>query len=379
MSIQNLIEKTKVSFCQDCGACTGSCPVSRVLPGFSPQQMVAKYVLSSDLGLEDDILEDQDMWSCVACGLCLERCPSKVEYLEFVRALREEAFSTGKKPTFAHDEILQTIVQMQRGEVSQNRTAWAREAGTIKEEGEYYLFSGCLPYFDVLFRDMGVSSLRSASDMLKMLNRLGIEPVVSDEERCCGHDMLWTGNIELFKELASHNVELIKRLGCKKVIFGCPEGYLTFKSYYPLYCRNMELEAVHFYDLVHDQIQEGAFQLSPLEHKATYQDPCRLGRMAGIYESPREIIASIPGMELVEMERNRENAVCCGISCWANCSSYSKQIQMDRLKEAKATGADTLITACPKCRIHFSCALSSTEMGLEVKDLTQLVASAMDV
>jgi heterodisulfide reductase subunit D len=379
MSIQDLIEKTKVSFCQDCGVCTGSCPVSRVLPGFSPQQMVAKYVLSSDLGLEDDILEDQDMWSCLACGLCLQRCPSKVDYLEFVRALREEAFSTGKKTTFAHDEILQTIVQMQRGGVPQNRTAWAREAGTIREEGEYYLFVGCLPYFDVLFRDMGVSSLRSASDMLKMLNKLGIEPVVSDEERCCGHDMLWSGNVELFKELASHNVELIKRLGCKKVIFGCPEGYLTFKSYYPLYCGDMGLEAVHFYDLVNDQIQEGAFQMSPLKHKATYHDPCRLGRMAGIYEAPREIISSIPGMELVEMERNRENAVCCGISCWANCSSYSKQMQMDRLKEAEATGADTLITACPKCNIHFSCALSSTEMGLEVKDLTQLIASAMDV
>jgi Fe-S oxidoreductase len=341
--------------------------------------MVAKYVLSSDLGLEDDILEDQDMWSCLTCGLCLERCPSKVEYLEFVRAVREEALRTGNKPTFAHDEILQTIVQMQRGDVPQNRTAWAREAGTIRDEGEFYLFVGCLPYFDILFRDMGVSSLRSASDMLKILNKLGIEPVISDEERCCGHDMLWSGNISLFKELASHNVELIKRLGCKKVIFGCPEGYLTFKSYYPLYCEDMGLEAIHFYDLVHDKIQEGVFQMSPLEHKATYHDPCRLGRMAGIYETPREIITSIPGMELVEMERNRENAVCCGISCWTNCSSYSKQIQMDRLREAEATGADTLITACPKCNIHFSCALSSTEMGLEVKDLTQLMASAMDL
>lgn len=379
MSIQDLIEKTKVSFCQDCGVCTGSCPVSRVLPGFSPQQMVAKYVLSSDLGLEDEVLEDQDMWSCLTCALCLERCPSKVEYLDFIRAVREEAFKAGNKPTFAHDEILQTIVQMQRGDVPQNRTAWAREAGTMQEEGEYYLFVGCLPYFDVLFREMGVSSLRTASNMLKMLNKLGIEPVVSDEERCCGHDMLWSGNIDLFKELASHNVELIKRLGCKKVIFGCPEGYLTFKTYYPLYCTDMGLEAVHFYDLVGKQINEGAFELAPVEHTVTYHDPCRLGRMAGIYEAPREIIESIPGMNLVEMERNRENAVCCGISCWSNCSSYSKQIQMDRLKEAEATGADTLITACPKCNIHFSCALSSTEMGLEVKDLTQLMASAMDV
>jgi Fe-S oxidoreductase len=379
MSIQELIEKTKVSFCQDCGVCTGSCPVSRVLPGFSPQQMVAKYVLSSDLGLEDEVLEDQDMWSCLTCALCLERCPSKVEYLEFVRAIREEALGTGNKPTFAHDEILQTIVQMQKADVRQNRTAWAREAGTIKEEGEYYLFVGCLPYFDVLFREMGVSSLRTASNMLKMLNKLGIEPVVTDQERCCGHDMLWSGNVDAFKELANFNIELIKRLGCKKVIFGCPEGYVTFKTTYPLYFGELDFEVVHFYDLVGKQMNEGAFQLAPVEHTVTYHDPCRLGRMAGMYEAPREIITSIPGMNLVEMERNREDAVCCGVSCWANCSSYSKQIQMDRLKEAEATGADTLVTACPKCNIHFACALSSSGMGIEVKELTNLMATAMEV
>ncbi len=379
MSIRELIEKTKVSLCQNCGVCTGSCPVSRVLPGFSPQQMVEKFVLSADLGLEDEVLSEQDMWSCLTCGLCLQRCPSKVEYLEFVRGVRKEAFMTGNKATHAHDGIMQTIACMQSAGLAQNKTDWAREAGSIATQGEYYLFVGCLPYFDVVFKQMGISPLGSAVNMLKILNKLGIEPVVSNEERCCGHDMLWTGDMDLFKKLATHNVELIKRLGCKKVIFGCPEGYLTFKSYYPLYCRDMDFEAVHFFDLVHDQIQKGVLQLSPLEHKATYHDPCRLGRMAGIYETPREIIAGIPGMELVEMERNRENAVCCGISCWTNCSSYSKQIQLEGLKEAEATGADTLITACPKCNIHFSCALSSTEMGLKVKDLIQLIALVMDV
>jgi Fe-S oxidoreductase len=379
MSIQDLIEKTKVSFCQDCGVCTGSCPVSRVLPGFSPQQMVGKFVLSADLGMEDEVLGEQDVWSCLTCALCLQRCPSKVEYLEFVRGVREEAHKAGNKTTFAHDGVMQTIVQMQQAGLSQNRTAWARQAGSIREEGEYYLFVGCLPYFDVIFRDMGVSPLSPAAFMIKLLNKLGIEPVVSDEERCCGHDMLWSGNVDLFKELAAFNIELIKRLGCKKVIFGCPEGYLTFKTYYPLYFGELDLEAVHFYDLVGKQISEGAFQLAPMENTVTYHDPCRLGRMGGIYDSPREIITAIPGIKFVEMERNREEASCCGISCWANCSSYSKQIQMDRIKEAEATGADTLITACPKCNIHFTCALSSSDVDMEVKDLTCLMASAMEI
>ncbi|NVM21461.1 MAG: (Fe-S)-binding protein, partial [Desulfobacterales bacterium] len=227
MSIYDLIEKTKVSFCQDCGVCTGSCPVSRVLPGFSPQQMVDKFVLSADLGLEDEVLGEQDLWSCLTCGRCLQRCPSKVEYLEFVRQVRQEAFKTGNRTTFAHDGVMQTIANMQKGGLAQNKTAWAREAGSIRQEGEYYLFVGCLPYFDVLFREMDVSPIGSAGHMLKMLNGFGIEPVVSDEERCCGHDMLWSGNLDLFKELAAFNIELIKRLGCKKVIFGCTEGYVA--------------------------------------------------------------------------------------------------------------------------------------------------------
>jgi len=118
MSIQDLIEKTKVSFCQDCGVCTGSCPVSRVLPGFSPQAMVSKYVLSADLGLEDEIYSDADLWSCLTCALCLERCPSKVEYLDFVRGVREEAFKAGSRTTFAHDGVKQVALQRKVSTIS---------------------------------------------------------------------------------------------------------------------------------------------------------------------------------------------------------------------------------------------------------------------
>ncbi|MBW2601733.1 MAG: 4Fe-4S dicluster domain-containing protein, partial [Deltaproteobacteria bacterium] len=87
MSIRELIEKTKVSLCQDCGVCTGSCPVSRVLPRFSPRTMVGKFMVSAELGMEDEALGGDDVWSCLTCGLCLERCPSRVEYLDFVRGV----------------------------------------------------------------------------------------------------------------------------------------------------------------------------------------------------------------------------------------------------------------------------------------------------
>jgi Fe-S oxidoreductase len=99
--------------------------------------------------------------------------------------------------------------------------------------------------------------------------------------------------------------------------------------------------------------------------------------MAKIYDGPRAILAKLAGEKFVEMERNRENAVCCGTSGWANCSVNSKQIQMERLQEAKATGAETLVTACPKCQIHLRCALTNLELNLKIKDLTVLLAEAM--
>ncbi|MCU0587801.1 MAG: heterodisulfide reductase-related iron-sulfur binding cluster [Syntrophobacteraceae bacterium] len=100
--------------------------------------------------------------------------------------------------------------------------------------------------------------------------------------------------------------------------------------------------------------------------------------MAHIYDGPRTILKGLQDSRFVEMERNRENAVCCGTSGWANCSTCSKQIQVERLKEAKATGADTLVTACPKCKIHLTCALNNLDLDLQIKDLCVLIAENME-
>jgi Fe-S oxidoreductase len=119
--------------------------------------------------------------------------------------------------------------------------------------------------------------------------------------------------------------------------------------------------------------------------RVTYQDPCRLGRYMGVYQAPRKVLSAIPGVELVEMEHNAADAICCGVSSWVSCGATAKSIQMARLTEAKATGADILVTACPKCQIHFKCALSGKVPGnreavdIPIEDLTSLVATALGV
>jgi len=376
MKLSEIVDQTHAYYCLDCGICTGSCPVSRVTPDFSPRLMVEKVLMDE----EENPLEDVNVWSCLSCGQCSVRCPSKIDYPEFVRMVRDEAVSRGKGGVPAHRGLFQTIMRLQTLDVKQNRTDWAREVGRISETGDTYYFVGCAPFFDVEFsKDWSIDAMEGPRGVIKLLNAAGIEPVIHDDERCCGHDLLWNGDRENFARLARLNVDLIKKLGCKRVVFQCPEGYMTFKKYYPEVVGPMDLELVHFYEFLAQEASAGKISFAPVDGAVTYHDPCRLGRQAGIMDAPRDLIRSIPGIDLKEMEHNRENSICCGTSAWMGCSSCSKAIQKNRLNEALATGAETLITACPKCRLHLSCALRDTEIELKIRDINDLLAEALRI
>ena len=138
---------------------------------------------------------------------------------------------------------------------------------------------------------------------------------------------------------------------------------------------------VHLSQLLAEKVAEGELKFRRLVKKVTYHDPCRLGRFSGIYDEPRTVIDAIPGVELVEMPRNRTGALCCGTQAWMNCGTINKQIQSERLREASATGAEVLLTSCPKCQIHFRCAMHDgrlgEELGIEIEDVTSLAAKAL--
>ena len=374
MKIEDIVKETKAFYCLECGVCTGSCPVSRVLPTFSPRMMVTEALL----GLEGEVFKDSSPWQCLTCGRCSHRCPSKVDYQGFIRFVRIEAVGKGMEGVCSHGGVLQGIMRLQaQGHFKQNRLGWATGV-KVAEKGEYFYFVGCAPYFDVVFKHLNVNFGLTARNVVMLLNMMGIEPVVSNDERCCGHDLLWNGDPAGFKALAQLNIEMIRASGTKKVICACPEGFVTLSQDYPKYFGNLGFEVVNFYQLLAERLRSGGLKLNEAKATLTYQDPCRLGRLAGIYEEPRQVIAAIPGASLKEMERNRADAMCCGTSAWMNCTVCSEQIRLDRLKEAKATGAETLVTACPKCQIHFRCTLSNNpDLNLKVKDMADLVAEAV--
>jgi Fe-S oxidoreductase len=131
--------------------------------------------------------------------------------------MRDEAHSLGFDGLPAHNGMLQTIMSIQTKDIQQNRRFWIKD-GKTKEKGDVFYFVGCRPYFDVIFRDIDAGSIQGARNVLKILNASGVEPVISDNERCCGHDALWNGNEDKFKQLARLNLDVISSAGAKKVI-----------------------------------------------------------------------------------------------------------------------------------------------------------------
>jgi len=369
------LKQSRAFLCLECGKCTAVCPISRYNRSYSPRRLLAEGLFYDS----ESLLDNKLLWSCLTCQLCSQRCPVDVHYSEYMRDVRATAYRSHKTGNPSHGGTFQMLMEMaaQPG-LKQNRMGWLNGDLKVKKSGEVLYFVGCLPYYEDYFaKELEFSPISIAKDTVRILNRLGIEPVVLENERCCGHDLYWLGQLEQFDQIGRLNLDQIKEVGAKTVVTACPECALCLKELYAERLGGVDFEVKHISQLVAENVDRLHFkeQVGPV----SYHDPCRLGRYLDVYEQPRQALEAIPGLELNEMPRNRKGAVCCGTTNWMNCDSTSKQIQQNRLKEAKATGAATLVTACPKCLIHLRCAGcgESEKVDIRLTDFVNVIASAL--
>ncbi|MFQ5905623.1 MAG: (Fe-S)-binding protein [bacterium] len=361
-SIKDTIRRNNAYYCLDCGKCTSVCLVSTV--GQSPR-LAVKRTLESE---EQDVAGYEFFWSCLTCKACNEICPADVSYAEMTGEMREFARGFGICGECTHSGAISALERIMTGaKLKQNRMDWIPDDLRIHGKGDLLYFVGCIPYLDVFFEKLNLSLVDIGRNTIRVLNRLGIEPALMKDERCCGHDLLWTGEVESFGKLVKHNVELIKKTGAKTIVTACAECYKTLKQDYPAYSRDFKFEVVHLSELLARRLSEGKLALRDGRKSATYHDACRLGRFSGVLEEPRTLVNAIEGLEFREMGRSGKRALCCGTVSWTNCGRINKEVQLDRLEEAKSTGADFLITTCPKCQIHFKCAMDGEDRGKDVK------------
>jgi len=265
------------------------------------------------------------------------------------------------------------------GEVPENRTEWTKDLDvkTFTQGTELLYFACCYQSYDPKCRNVAKATV----DVLK---KIGVDFGIMDNEQvCCGESIRKAGHESAFQSLAQKNIELFNAAGVKKVLATSPHCYYTFKAEYNELGSNIEV--VHTTQFLAELIKEGKLKFSKeLNLKVTYHDSCCLGRCwgeEGIYDEPRQILESIPGVELIEMRDNRELALCCGAGAgglWQDTKKGERFADL-RLDQALETGAQVLAVACPYCMVMFEDSVLSSDKGdaIKVMDIIEIVQEAI--
>jgi Fe-S oxidoreductase len=178
------------------------------------------------------------------------------------------------------------------------------------------------------------------------------------------------------------NYEEFKSAGVEEIVVSCPECYHILSGYMKQIIPRFDIKVTLLIELLEQEIRKGGMAFRSLKRKATFQDPCRLGRVCGRYDGPRSLLSMIPNLRFREMENSGRSAICCGNNAFINCDVYSKRVQVQRLREARATEADLLITACPKCMIHLTCTMRDPirrgSLAMEIRDLVSVLADQIE-
>lgn len=321
------------------------------------------------------------IYKCTMCGACTEQCP--VAYKDYIlkvfEALREECVDRSLMPPSVK-KFFENIYLYSNPwrELREKRGEWAKDTGVRQYQpgDEYLYYVGCIGSYD----ERGNHIAHALGEIL--LNSGISFGILGSEENCDGNEVKLLGEEGLFEMLATENIKKFRELGVKKVVTLSPHGYNVMKNEYPRYGGSFEVE--HYTQLLRELIRSGKIAISKgLNVRVTYHDPCFLGRYNGEYDAPREILQSIPGIELVEMERNRENSFCCGGGSGNFYTDFLHGGENSpgriRVREACDTGAQILAVACPSCMTMLEDALKEEDLGekLIVKDIAEIVNDAL--
>ena len=358
-----------VKFCYQCGKCDTVCPWNRVST-FS----MRKVIREATFGLTE--IEHEEIWRCTTCGKCPQICPRDVRQIDDAVALRRMATGYGVFPA-----PIKSVRTVSAGLAAQgnpfnedrkSRTAWAEglDVKPFAEGMEVLYFPGCYLSYDPRLKKVA----RATATVLK---KAGVDfGILGTKENCCGESIRKTGNEELFKRLARENIKNFIDNGVKKILVSSPHCYHTFKNEYPEFSVNFKI--VHISQFLSDLIRQGRLNITrDYGKKIAYHDPCYLGRHNGVYEEPREVLKTIPGLKLSEFADCRKESLCCGMGggrIWFE-TPKNERFSNIRMEEAVRMGAEELVTVCPYCITNFedSRAILNFSDVIQVKDITEIL------
>lgn len=360
-----------LNFCFQCGACSGVCPFSMNV-AFNPRQLI----LLSQLDPEK-VLDSEQIWLCSSCNACVARCPMEVKPPDGFSSLRGKAVERGNVPEHIAKTLFLALKGTNRygnpwGKPRSERAKWATALDVKRpsEGAEVFYDVGCGASYDP-------RAQRIARAMVNVFRKAGVDfEILGEEENCCGSCVRRMGEEGLFQMLAEANVKSWRKYNVRKLVTGSPHCYNVIKNEYP----ERPPEVLHYTQFLVALLSRLTFIKEP-PIRATYHDPCFLGRHNGIYDVPRKVLKALPGVTLVEMKNNKETAICCGGGggrMWVEPLEEERMHLAEiRFREAAATGADVVLTACQFCMVNFQEAAKVVGSQVEVKDLIELVSERL--
>jgi len=388
LSVKELIA---LDSCVKCGSCVDVCPVyaqtqklETTMGGFFTN---FKSFIRRAYGLPGiffghtktkDVLKEysETPYLCTLCGRCTMVCPAFIDTKELRIATRGFMVEKGVYPPVM-DKLAETLSKVHNivGEPNEDRAMWVQALGEVpqnmfqKEKAKVVYFVGCVAsYFPM--------TKRIPQAFVQILDKAEVDfTILGGEEWCCGFPLIAAGMKKDAEALMKHNLEKVRGKGAKRVVFACPSCYHTWMEQ----CQN-DIEIFHSTQFIKKLINEGKISFKGKTTKVTYHDPCDLGRSSGVYEAPREILRAIPGVELVEMEGNREQCKCCGGGGDLEMVNpdLSAALAQAKIEEIKATGADMVITACQQCVRTIQANARRKKIPIAVMDITEFVLKNMN-
>ena len=343
---------------------------------------VLKSILEGQLSLSRELAEL--VYECSECGNCTEVCHMSqneyvilptcnwIDHVKVWEALRKDLVEAGFAPLERHSDLVEYMnddkMRNPYGEDKDEKFDWIKEFPEIKERGELMFFGGCT---------MPLRQVETLKNMMKILKAAGKEIAMTKDEWCCGSIAIRIGDEKSLTETIKHNIEEFKERGTKTLFTACAGCYRTWKKDYPeLLGEKLPFEVKHITEIIIELLNNNQIPFKKEEGeiiKVTYHDPCHLGRHMNLYDIPREVITKIPGIELIEMKRNRNNAWCCGAGGGVKSQfpELAVKISKERIREAVDSSAQILTTSCPFCINNLNNAYE--EMDTMVKEKIKVV------
>ncbi len=387
--------------CTECGRCTDNCPAWHTEKPLSPREIVVKlrhyassegseYLNGGDTSTLDDLpgpdwVTEDELWACTSCNACVEQCPLFIDQMGKIMEMRRFLTLEGRL-TGPAGKTLQKLQQQGNpwGFGESERAKWVSEVEGLNVIGEngvedasefdYVYWMGCYGGYDPRGQNI-------AKSVVSLLTQAGVKfAVLGPMEKCTGDPARRLGEEALYQMLATENIENLNELKVKKVIANCPHCFNTIKNEYPQFGGNYEV--INHSELLSELVSQGRLKpTKEVNEEVVYHDPCYLGRYNRIFDAPRKVLKSIPGLKLVELDRKKERSFCCGAGggkIWME--EEAPRVNWNRFEEVESKNPDSVAVACYFCDTMFEdAAKQAGNEDIQIKDISVILRESVVV